>query len=991
MGKKLDVKKKLLLRSDRVKSVDIHPTEPWVLLSLYSGRVQIVNYATKSVVKSFDVSELPVRTAKFIARKQWFIAGADDMRLSVYNYNTMEKIKVWDAHIDYIRSLAVHPSAPYVLSSSDDMSIKLWNWEKNWQNTMIFEGHSHYVMQVVFNPKDPHTFASASLDKTIKVWGLNSISPHFTLDGHEKGVNCVDFYHGNDKTFLISGSDDRTARVWDYQSKACVKVLEGHTHNVSVCCFHPELPVIITGSEDGSIRVWNSNTYRLEHTLNYNLERVWALGYAKGTNKIAFGFDEGTVIIKLGSEEPVVSMDVNGKIIWSVNNEIQQLNIKSAADDVVDGEKIVVPAKELGTCEIFPQYLKHDPKGRFVAVVGDGEYIIYTAIQWRNKSFGKGLELAWGIESGTYAIRESTSQVKVFKNFKEVNSFKPAFSAEAIFGGHLLAIASKDSIVFYDWNNCKPIRKIDVAAKAVYWSDSAELVAICCENSFYVLKFNVELVNSVLETAANQIPEDGIADAFELENEIGEKVREGQWVGDCFVYSNRANRVNYQIGGEVFTLAHLDKTHYFLGFVASTNRVYLIDKERNITSYALNLALLNYETAIVREDFAAAEKILPSIPKEYHNQLARFLDAQGLKDLALNISSDMDHKFELALEIGNLDVAYDIIKTTDAEYKWKELGDKALAQCNFKLAEECLIHGQDFNGLLLLFTSTGDAEGIQRLADLARQHNKNNVAFMCLFLLGQVEKCIDLLCETGRIPEAAFLARTYAPSQISRIVGMWREDLAKVNKRAAESLADPTEYPNLFPDLIEAYKAEEYSKKKNGKLKPASAYPQYADSISWNLIEEMRKLEENGADVQDQEEEEDFAATIYASDPTKVEWPSESSVSPTAGNGSIDSKFSGLRINVGGGAGVAAGSPTSSTAATISSEEVKRGSVPTTPTSPASNLSNRSSGSPVPKSPSSLSAKGSGATASSTTPKSARSSTPVDYDSNEVQQEDTDE
>nr|GMC71175.1 coatomer subunit beta'-2 [Ipomoea batatas]GMC74928.1 coatomer subunit beta'-2 [Ipomoea batatas]GMC77630.1 coatomer subunit beta'-2 [Ipomoea batatas] len=115
--------------------------------------------------------ELPntVRSAKFIARKQWVVAGADDMFIRVYNYNTMDKVKVFEAHTDYIRCVAVHPTLPYVLSSSDDMLIKLWDWEKGWVCTQIFEGHSHYVMQVTFNPKDTNTFASASLDRTIKV------------------------------------------------------------------------------------------------------------------------------------------------------------------------------------------------------------------------------------------------------------------------------------------------------------------------------------------------------------------------------------------------------------------------------------------------------------------------------------------------------------------------------------------------------------------------------------------------------------------------------------------------------------------------------------------------------------------------------------------------------------------------------------------------------------------------------------------------------
>ena len=81
----------------------------------------------------------------------------------------MDKIKTFEAHTDYIRCVAVHPTLPYVLSSSDDMLIKLWDWDKGWICTQIFEGHSHYVMQVTFNPKDTNTFASASLDRTIKV------------------------------------------------------------------------------------------------------------------------------------------------------------------------------------------------------------------------------------------------------------------------------------------------------------------------------------------------------------------------------------------------------------------------------------------------------------------------------------------------------------------------------------------------------------------------------------------------------------------------------------------------------------------------------------------------------------------------------------------------------------------------------------------------------------------------------------------------------
>lgn len=57
---------------------------------------------------------------------------------------------------------------------SDDLLIKLWNWERNWACQQVFEGHTHYVMQIVINPKDNNTFASASLDTTVKVRIINN-------------------------------------------------------------------------------------------------------------------------------------------------------------------------------------------------------------------------------------------------------------------------------------------------------------------------------------------------------------------------------------------------------------------------------------------------------------------------------------------------------------------------------------------------------------------------------------------------------------------------------------------------------------------------------------------------------------------------------------------------------------------------------------------------------------------------------------------------
>ena len=86
-----------------------------------------------------------------------------------------------------------------------------------------------------------------------------------------------------------------------------------------------------------------------------------------------------------------------------------------------------------------------------------------------------------------------------------------------------------------------------------------------------------------------------------------------------------------------------------------------------------------------------------------------------------------------------------------------------------QVAEKCMWRAKDLSGLLLLYSAKGSAEGMQKLVDLSKEQGKQNVAFLGLFLLGQLDECVDLLVSTGRTPEAAFFARTYVPSRVSEV------------------------------------------------------------------------------------------------------------------------------------------------------------------------------------------------------------------------------
>lgn len=55
------------------------------------------------------------------------------------------------------------------------------------------------------------------------------------------------------------------------------------------------------------MRIWHSSTYRLESTLNYGMERVWCVSGLRGSNNVALGYDEGSIIIKVRERKSVLT------------------------------------------------------------------------------------------------------------------------------------------------------------------------------------------------------------------------------------------------------------------------------------------------------------------------------------------------------------------------------------------------------------------------------------------------------------------------------------------------------------------------------------------------------------------------------------------------------------------------------------------------------------------------------------------------------------
>ena len=210
-----------------------------------------------------------------------------------------------DFHQGTVAGLAVQ--GELIASCSEDTKITVWKLASG-QLVRKFEGHTSRVWGITFN-EDGSRVITASEDSTLRVWSISSGKCEQVLKGHTDSVWCVGLVPGCTKSTIVSGADDASLIVWQLDAAgakyAKKEVLQGHsspvvsvtaTNELSPECIGSSPQAIASGSFDCTICLWslkdNSHIVLRGHT-----EVVWALCFLGKQNLLVSGSEDKSIRI----------------------------------------------------------------------------------------------------------------------------------------------------------------------------------------------------------------------------------------------------------------------------------------------------------------------------------------------------------------------------------------------------------------------------------------------------------------------------------------------------------------------------------------------------------------------------------------------------------------------------------------------------------------------------------------------------------------------
>lgn len=209
-------------------------------------------------------------------------------------------------------AIAFTPDNQIMVSGGNDRIITLRNL-KTGKIIRTFTEHSDSIYALCLS-SDGQTLVSGSRDATLKIWHLHTIDTYNsnsinrligdglidTLTGHSDSINSVSISPNGQ--IIVSGSEDNTIKLWDLNTGECLATLEKHEAGVRAIALSPDGQLLVSGSADNTIKLWQLPSVESEpicpdliYTLTGHSDDVKCLAISHDGQILASGSQDKTI------------------------------------------------------------------------------------------------------------------------------------------------------------------------------------------------------------------------------------------------------------------------------------------------------------------------------------------------------------------------------------------------------------------------------------------------------------------------------------------------------------------------------------------------------------------------------------------------------------------------------------------------------------------------------------------------------------------------
>lgn len=740
-----------------------------------------------TIIDRFEGHDGPVRGVDFHKTQPLFVSGGDDYTVKVWSLQTRKCLFTLTGHLDYVRTVFFHEDLPWIISCSDDQTIRIWNWQ-NRQEIACLTGHNHYVVCAQFHPKED-LIVSASLDQTVRVWdisglrkrhsapsqGVNSFEDQlsrvnqqqdvfgntdaivrYVLEGHDRGVNWAAFHPT--LPLIVSAGDDRVLKLWRMsETKAWeLDTFRGHTHNVMSCVFHPYQDVIISVAEDKTIRTWDVNKRTPIQQFKRDSDKFWCIVAHSSINLFAACHDSGAMVFKLERERPASVIFQNNIFYINREKEVKYFEISSPHAKT----PALLSLKKIGPAYTPFRNLSFNPAERSILVTTETEngniFELVNlpkdasgAIEPANTQRGTGDQAIFISKSRFVILNKASQSIEVRDLSNNVTrKINPPINVKDItFGGSsgLLLLLGASSVVLYDVQQGKTVAESQTSGiKYTVWSNDNRYLALLGKHTITIVNNKMQTISSLHETI---------------------RIKGAAWDDSGVLIYSTLNHLKYSLlNGDSGILKTLENTVYLAR--VKGNIVYCLTRSGTVEAIQIDPSEYRFKNALVNKNFHEVLRLIKTSQLVGQSIIA-YLQQKGYPEVALQFVQDPQTRFDLAIECGNLEIAFEQAKELGKPAAWKKLGEEALAQGNHDIVEDIHQKQHDFDQLSFTYLITGNISRLQKMEQIADHRNDSGARFQTSIFLNSVESRVQLLRDAGLHPLAYSLCKSNGLNELA--------------------------------------------------------------------------------------------------------------------------------------------------------------------------------------------------------------------------------